>query len=100
MNVDNPPCLKVSDPGLRQVASVCTLRCHDESFQCPAREQSPRPRCQSSFFLSFVLGAVECLCGRRRNHPVEKIIIAETKYQASLNHHQLGRRPSIVFDFL
>jgi hypothetical protein len=26
---------------------------------------SPRPRCQSSFFLSFVLGAVECLCGRR-----------------------------------
>src|SRR5271157_3481831 len=31
------------------------------------------------------------------NHPVEKIIIAGTKYQASLSHHQLGRRASYVF---
>ncbi len=27
---------------------------------------SPSTRCQSSLFLSFVLGAVECLCGRRK----------------------------------
>jgi hypothetical protein len=46
------------------------------------------------------LGAVECLCGRRGISRLKKVIIVGKKYQASLSHHQPGRRPSFVFDFL
>jgi hypothetical protein len=45
---EKPPCLSVADARLRQVASVCSLRCHDESFQCPARERTVHYKDSSS----------------------------------------------------
>jgi len=51
----------------------------------------------SIVFLSLCLGGGGVSLRAAGNHPVVKIIIAGTKYQASLNHHQRDRRPSFVF---
>jgi hypothetical protein len=47
----------------------------------------------SIVFLSLVLGAVECLCGRREIIGLFGSSFASKYYQASLGHHLHDRRP-------
>jgi len=58
----------------------------------------------SIVFLSFCLGGggvslFLSLRAAENHHQIEKVIIVGKKHQESMNHHQLDRRSSFVFDF-